>query len=108
MRTARYINAQRGFFFGQLPPVYPNTSKYYTHADQPAYFDADSTELWSVYTIEVVSSFVFGFGVGLLAHFFGAPEMAAILAGLGVWLISAGGQLAFSAWYLRTKEKQPG
>jgi len=104
--TARYINAQRHFFFYELkPPVYPDPTKYYTRINEPKYFDFDSTELWSVYTIILVSSAVFGFGIGLLAHYLALPGMPAFLLGAGVFLAASVGEIVYASRYLSKKEK---
>jgi hypothetical protein len=104
--TARYINAQRHFFFYELkPPVYPDLTKYYTRINEPKFFDFDSTELWSVYFIILVSSAVFGFGIGLLAHYLTLPGMPAFLLGAGVFLAASILEIVYASRYLSKKEK---
>jgi len=107
VRVARYINAQRHFYFSLDPSVYPNESKYYTRFDKPEYNDADSTELWSVYAINVVSSFVFGLGVGLLANYFKMPNVPSIVLGIVVWLVFTVLEVTYSHWYLSREDKHP-
>lgn len=102
--TARYINDHRDFFLSTMPIGFRNRSKYYTNYKQPKAFDKGSTQLLSTYFICVVNSLVFGFGVGLLAHYLGmAPASAAIL-GVVIWLASATLEIAHSVIHLRSKQ----
>jgi hypothetical protein len=106
VRTARYINGQRGFFFSKNPPIYSNPSNYYKDPAMPLYYEIGSSELLSAYTIIVVSAFVFGFGIGLLTHYFNLlMEVPAIVLGIMVWLVMAVVEFRYAGSYLSGKDK---
>lgn len=101
--TARYINEHRNFFLSTIPIGFRNQSGYYTNFAYPKAFDAGSTQLLSTYTISVVSSFVFGFGGGLLANYLKMPERDALILGIALWLISGILTIGYSVYYLKSK-----
>ena len=101
--TARYINDHRNFFLSTIPIGFRNRSGYYTNYQFPKAFDRGSTQLLSAYFINVVSSFILGFGVGLLAHYLGMTAEVASILGIVVWLISGTLEIAYAVHYLQSR-----
>jgi len=101
--TARYINEHRNFFLSTVPIGFRNRSGYYTKYQFPKAYDKGSTQLLSTYFISVVSSFVFGFGIGLLADYLKMPGISALILGIVVWLISGALEIAYAVYYLKSK-----
>lgn len=101
--TARYINDHRGFFLSTMPIGFRNRSGFYSNFRFPKAFDAGSTQLLSAYVISIVAAFVFGFGTGLLASYFGMPEVHAVILGIAVWLIMGVFEILYAVSYLKSK-----
>jgi len=101
--TARYINDHRNFFLSTTPLGFGNQSGYYTNSQYPKAFDAGSTQLLSTYTISLVSSFVFGVGLGLLAYYLGISESNALIFGSLVWFLTGILTIGYSVYYLKAK-----
>jgi hypothetical protein len=111
VRQAKYIDNLRRFYFANNPTGFENTTQYYAQPEKQKHFDADSTELHSVYFINLVSGFVLGFGIGLLAHYLGAPVFNSLYLGIAVWVSASAIKIGYSILYLvrkdRKEEKQP-
>lgn len=101
--TARYINEHRNFFLSTIPIGFRNQSGYYNNYKYPKAFDVGSTQLLSTYFISMVSTFVLGFGIGLLANYLKMPETDALILGIVVWLISGILTIGYSVHYLKSK-----
>ena len=110
VREAKYIDSQRHYYLQKEnnPTGFENVTKYYSHPNKQKYFDPDSTEVLSIYFINLVSSFVFGFGIGLLANYLKMPEISALVLGLIVWVVSGGLKIAYSILYLHQKDVHAG
>jgi hypothetical protein len=101
--TARYINDHRDFFLSTMPLGFRNRTGFFTKYQYPKAFDKDSTQLLSTYFISVVSSFILGFGIGLLANYLKLPEKNAVVLGIVVWLVSGTLEIAYAVHHLKSK-----
>lgn len=101
--TARYINDNRDFFLSTRPIGFQNRSGFYTNYRYPKAFDKGSTQLISTYFISIVSSFILGFGVGMLADYLKLPGISALMLGIAAWLISGTLEIAYAVHYLKSK-----
>ncbi len=102
--TARYINDHRDFFLSIKPIGFLNRSRYYTNYQYPKAFDKGSTQLLSTYFISVVSSFVLGFGSGMLVDYLKMPGINALILGIIVWVVSCVLEISYAVYYLRSKK----
>ncbi len=101
--TARYINDHRNFFLSTIPMGFSNRSRYYMNYRFPKAFDRGSTQLLSAYFISIVSSFILGFGIGLLLDYLKIPGVNALILGIIVWLVSGTSEIVYAVYYLSSK-----
>ena len=60
VKVARYINEQRGLFFGWVPEDFQNKTSMYTNPRRPKYFNWRSTQMCYSYIISFINGILFG------------------------------------------------
>jgi len=100
--AARYINDHRDFFLSSMPLGFSNRSGFYKTYNYPKSFDKGSTQLISIYFVSVISSFNFGFGIGLLVNYLRLP-IDPIVLGILIWLVFSFLLVSYTVFCLKAK-----
>ena len=106
-KVARYINEHRRFSLELKPMGFSNSSKFYTSLNNPPTFNTWSTQLVSLYVLQLVSGILFG---GILfcifLQYIGNVGFTYGMASLG-GLLSFAGNLWINIAYMKNQDGEP-